>query len=160
MCVDYYRWENNPYLFTVGKLATKGMSAGLVGLHLVVWVILNKCTRPTQWLDESFHQRLVLESIVTSSSLNKTRCNVYLINRIRIDMKHVKEVKNRLYRLLDSSQIENQFIIKLKHWRSHWYDVWCHEFRWIHTDQLDLSDQIISLLRDRRIEISLSDQHY
>jgi hypothetical protein len=70
-----------------------------------------QCTRFTQWLDESFHQRFVLELIVTSSSLNKIKCNVYLMNRIRIDIKHVKKIKNRLYKSLNSSQIENQLII-------------------------------------------------
>jgi hypothetical protein len=29
----------------------------------------------------------------------------------RIDMKHVKEIKNKLYKSLDSLQIKNQFII-------------------------------------------------
>ncbi len=53
-------------------------------------------------------------------------------NRYEACEKSSWEIENRLYRSLNSSQIKKKFIIKLKHWRSHWYYAWCHEFRWIH----------------------------
>jgi hypothetical protein len=101
--------------------------------------LISSSTDLTRWLDESLNDlmnRFINDSFSSWSSHHQVSIrwssNIYLMNQIEIDMKHVKEVKNRLYKSLNSSHKKINSSSKFKHWRSHWYYVWCHEFRWIH----------------------------